>query len=83
MADTLTQREIIALDYLTGVMEANAATIGKTILAKYTVKKAGSNLSSIGATVAMRLRRRGLVVRNELGWRITQKGRGELARVNG
>lgn len=82
-ATKITRREHLCLEYLKTLMEAPADSIGRYIIYRYNPKGGGSNFSSVGANVACALRRRGLVVRNELGWRITQKGRHALAVADG
>jgi hypothetical protein len=76
----LTERDRLCLAYLDGLMEATAQMIGRHIWGAAT-KKGGSNLAGIGAAVAGRLRKRGLVARvPELNaWQITASGRRALS----
>lgn len=77
----ITERERICLEYLSDKMDAPAYAIGQEIISRMN-GKGGSNLSSVGATVASRLSRSGLVayVFDNYSWRITEQGRSALTK---
>lgn len=77
----MTERERLCLEYLSPLMEADTHMIGRHVRANLLdPAKGGSNLSSIGAAVVGRLRKRGLVIQiHDLNaWRISAAGRQAL-----
>lgn len=77
----MTNREYLCLRYLDQLMEADAFTIGRYIrINVLDPKSGGSNIPAIGAAVAGRLRKRGLVtfLPDLKAWRITTAGREAL-----
>jgi hypothetical protein len=75
----VTDREYLCLQFLDPLLSADAYSIGRYIFANQ-LEPAGSNLSAIGAAVAGRLRKRGLVtyLPDIEAWRITRAGRDAL-----
>lgn len=77
----MTDREYLCLRYLDPLMEASAFTIGRYIRTNLeNPRSGGSNFIAIGANVAGRLQKRGLVTRlpDLNAWRITAAGREAL-----
>jgi hypothetical protein len=77
----VTDREYLCLRYLDHLMESDAFAIGRYIYANLeNPQSGGSNLPAIGAAVAGRLRKRGLVtfLPDLKAWRITTAGREAL-----
>lgn len=77
----MTEREYLCLRYLDHLMEADAFGIGRYVRANMLdPASGGSNLPAIGAAVAGRLRKRGLVtfLPDLKAWRITSTGREAL-----
>jgi hypothetical protein len=70
----LTKRECLVIEYLSPLMEASAAMVGKHVIERYGVVS-GSGHAAVGAGLLGAMRKRGLVMLNELGWRLTQRGR--------
>lgn len=79
-AEPVTDREALALEYLSDKLGSTAQFVGRYVWNNAQVKN-GSNLSALGAAVLGRLRKHGLVTQLEGGmWRITDLGRQSIAR---
>lgn len=80
-AKTMTEREELALSYLSDLMWTDVFCIGRYVRANcLDPAKGGSNLPAIGAALMGRLRKRGFVTYlSDVGaWRITEAGRSAL-----
>lgn len=75
----MTERELIALEFLKDKMWASHFQVGRDIYARQ--ERGGSNVGSIGAIVLGRLRKQGWVtyLPDIQLWRITKAGQAALA----
>lgn len=76
----LTERQHVALLYLSDKMEASASMVGAAVVIAMD-GRGGSNLSAVGASVLSGLRKQNLVtyLPDMFAWRITSTGRESIA----
>lgn len=81
MSTFLPTNQLIALRYLSGLMEANARMIGAKVCAERGDGNGGSNIIAVGGVLAGLLRKRGWAsyMPDLHAWRITRAGRAVLA----